>query len=180
MATAPPPEPISLAQAKAHLRVLDNSEDARIAGIIVGAREFVENCTGKILVRRSITEHRPRFGDVIHLEHRPVVSITGINYTGADGVTATLPAGSFFVTEGARVRIYPAASWPATHRYGYVSITYVAGYLPAEVPQSLMEAMYLLIGHWFDNREGVVVGTIASEVPFAVDALCRQHRAPVV
>lgn len=37
-------------------------------------------------------------------------------------------------------------------------------------------AMLLLIGHWFENRESVVVGTITSELPMAVQALISPYR----
>ena len=32
-------------------------------------------------------------------------------------------------------------------------------------------ACFLLIGHWYENRQAVVLGTPPSEVPFAVKAL---------
>lgn len=37
-------------------------------------------------------------------------------------------------------------------------------------------AMLLLIGHWYVNRESVVVGTITSEVPMAVKSLIVPYR----
>lgn len=33
------------------------------------------------------------------------------------------------------------------------------------------QAMLLLVGHWYANREAVVIGTIATDVPLAVDSL---------
>ncbi|SDO72583.1 Phage gp6-like head-tail connector protein [Halomonas shengliensis] len=40
----------------------------------------------------------------------------------------------------------------------------------------LTTAMLLLIGHWFENREAVVIGTITSELPLAVEALIAPYR----
>ena len=37
-------------------------------------------------------------------------------------------------------------------------------------------AMLLLIGHWYANRESVVVGETAAQVPFAVEALLQPYR----
>ncbi|MDW5376835.1 head-tail connector protein [Halomonas sp. HP20-15] len=37
-------------------------------------------------------------------------------------------------------------------------------------------AMLLIIGHWYANRESVVIGTITSEVPMAVHALISPYR----
>lgn len=40
----------------------------------------------------------------------------------------------------------------------------------------IWQAMLLLIGHWYGNREGVNIGNITSEVPLGVDALLLRHR----
>src|SRR5690554_3005952 len=40
----------------------------------------------------------------------------------------------------------------------------------------LTTAMLLLISHWFENREAVVIGTITSELPMAVDALIKPYQ----
>lgn len=40
----------------------------------------------------------------------------------------------------------------------------------------LTTAMLLLIGHWFENREAVVVGSTTSELPMAVEALIAPYR----
>ena len=37
-------------------------------------------------------------------------------------------------------------------------------------------AMLLLIGHWYANRESVVLGTITSELPMAVESLISPYR----
>lgn len=40
----------------------------------------------------------------------------------------------------------------------------------------LTTAMLLLIGHWYENREAVAMGTIATQVPMAVEALITPYR----
>lgn len=40
----------------------------------------------------------------------------------------------------------------------------------------LTTAMLLLIGHWFENREAVVIGSSAAELPMAVEALISPYR----
>ncbi|MDI5890608.1 head-tail connector protein [Halomonas rhizosphaerae] len=40
----------------------------------------------------------------------------------------------------------------------------------------LTTAMLLLIGHWFENREAVVIGSSPAELPMAVEALISPYR----
>lgn len=40
----------------------------------------------------------------------------------------------------------------------------------------LTTAMLLLIGHWYENREAVAMGTTATQVPMAVEALITPYR----
>jgi uncharacterized phage protein (predicted DNA packaging) len=37
--------------------------------------------------------------------------------------------------------------------------------------KDVQQAVLLLVGHWYANREAVVIGTITAEVPLAVDRL---------
>lgn len=45
------------------------------------------------------------------------------------------------------------------------------------VTKDVEQAMLLLVGHWFNNREAVVIGTISSAVPLAVESLLWQRKA---
>ena len=45
-----------------------------------------------------------------------------------------------------------------------------------EVPSRVLQAIRLLVGHWYANRESVVTGTTATEIPFTVKALLSQRR----
>ncbi|PHI31037.1 head-tail connector protein [Budvicia aquatica] len=40
----------------------------------------------------------------------------------------------------------------------------------------IVTAMLLLIGHWYENRESVIIGTQASVVPIATDILLQPYR----
>jgi hypothetical protein len=167
-------EPVSLELAKQHLRVLDGGEDALIQGYITAARRWVENYTGHILVQREVTEHHPAFGRFFDLRWRPFDPETvEIGYTDADGAGQSV---SGLTASGSRV--YPAFNtwWPATRLNTGITITYTAGYDPGEEPEELLQAILLLVGHWYLNREAVGQGM--NEAPFAVTALADQRRVP--
>jgi len=158
-------EPVSLEQAKQQIRVLDSDEeDELIAGYIRAAREWVENYTGLALVRREFTEfHRPERG-VVSLYRRPIVSASVAGFADTRIVAG---------------RLFPGAglSWPYLAHPEQFEVTYTAGYAEGEVPQSLIQAMLLLIGHYFVNRSSVGNAAMA-EIPLAVTSLCDAHRSP--
>ncbi|AHE55531.1 head-tail connector protein [Sphingomonas sanxanigenens] len=174
------PEPITLAEAKAHCRVLDDSEDSLFPGWIAAAREVVENFTGHILAPREVTQTFDDFGRV-ELRAWPIAAdaVFVVSYTDPAGVDHVV--GDARLISGVRpARLRPAfgAAWPMPlYSPGAVSVTVTAGYAtPADVPQSLKQAMLLLIGHYFANRDAVITGTISGELPLGVEALCRPYR----
>ena len=57
-----------------------------------------------------------------------------------------------------------------------VNVTFVAGYGGASaVPSSFKQAIQLLAGHWYENREAVSEVAF-KEVPFAVTCLLESER----
>lgn len=175
-------EPVTLQDAKAHLRIVDdNDEDALITALITAAREYVENFTGRILVQREVTDTFGCFGWYLELNHRPVSGTPTISYLDTDGAEQELAT---VITSGARYpfRVYPASgtSWPSFETNTTITATYTAGYAEGGVPQSLVQAMLLLIEHWWGNRGAVVIGSTATEVPMAVTALCMPYRSPML
>jgi uncharacterized phiE125 gp8 family phage protein len=177
-------EPVSLELAKAQCRITDDNEDGLICAYVRAAREWVENYTGHILVRRPVTQTFSEFWPYLELYHRPVSEIVDIDYTDADAVAQTiLPAALLTTPNGYPYRIRPVDAWPTIQTYSPVSVNYVAGYDEGEVPQAMIQAMLLLIGHYHTNRAAVGqtgAGVVSREVPLAVVSLCDQYRVPVV
>lgn len=119
-------EPVSLETAKAHLRILDASEDALIAGYIAAARVWVEKETGHILVRRKVTDEFPAFGAFFDLMKKPFDPATvAVAYTDTDGVEQTV---SSVTVNGSRVRPAYNSWWPNSRLHTPVKVSYIAGY----------------------------------------------------
>jgi uncharacterized phiE125 gp8 family phage protein len=184
LVTAPAAEPLSATEAKDHLREDGTGQDSLITSLIVAARQYGETVTRRAWVTQTWDlklDGFPACG-VIDVPLPPLQSVTSVTYLDESGVSQTLSAGSYTVDiagePGRIVRAYGAA-WPTT-RYGTpsaVTVRFVAGYgLAVAVPDVLKHAMRLMIGHWYANRENVALGTIATEVPFAADALLQTRR----
>lgn len=47
---------------------------------------------------------------------------------------------------------------------------------PMLLDASLRMAMLMLVAHWYENREAVIVGSISSAIPLAVESLIQPYR----
>ena len=66
--------------------------------------------------------------------------------------------------------LYPAAEWPASKsQRASVKVTADIGH--AELPADVRAAALLIVGHLYENREAVVIGTIATDLPMGVELL---------
>lgn len=179
--TAPAEEPVSVAEAKAHLRIDVDNEDTLLEGYLLVAREQCELMARRALVTQTLQlrlECWP-YDDRIELPRPPLQSVTSVAYTDSDGNAGTMPSGDYIVdaaSEPGRIILGYGKSWPsATLQPGpSIVITYVAGYGDAEdVPQRYKHAIELMAGHFFENREEVVVlqGVTVAQLPLGVKAL---------
>jgi uncharacterized phiE125 gp8 family phage protein len=178
-------EPVSLAEAKAHLREDSTAADTTISALIVAARQYVEEHTGRALLTQTwslVLDCFPTGGDqTIRLPRPPLVSVVSIVYVAGDGTSTTWGSANYRVdgsSEPARITLAYDATWPTARDVSNaVTITYQAGYgAAAAVPDAIKQAMYLLIGHWYTSREAEVVGTVVGRLGFAVDALLAPYR----
>lgn len=195
----PAEEPITLAEAKNHLRLDETADDALVAALIAAARQQAEAHTGRAFVTQTWELTADRFpwfcgnrwtfdGRAIDREtiRLPLGTLAAdsveITYVDTDGATQTLAAARYQVdaaSEPARLVPAYATCWPATRCQtpNAVTVAFTAGYgTAADVPQSIKQAMLLLIGHWYEVRTAVNIGNIVTTVDFAVDALLAPYR----
>jgi len=169
---------VSLADAKQHLRIDEDDEDALIAGLIMAAEDHIERSTGLVLTRRVIGEVIQGFGSKIRAW--PVVSVDTVSYVDGAGVDQTIGADSYKLVGAARpARLSNVSSpWPPLGRLnGSVTLTMTAGFgNAADVPGGVAQAIKMLVGHFYRNREAVVTAGTPLQVPMAVDMLLEPHR----
>jgi len=177
---APAETPVSLAEAKAHLRVDSSEDDTLIGGLLASATAYFDGpngiglalCTQTWEVRLDVFPCGP-----ICIPIGPVASITSLKYFDPDGVEQTW-AGSNYesdLTAPARVRPLAGGAWPAIRdKLAAVTLRFVVGQSAADVPADLKAAVLLVIGHLYANREAVAPAAM-SELPMAVQSIVNRH-----
>lgn len=192
LVTPPALEPITLTDAKAFLRVDsgDTSQDSYILALITAARIHVENETQRSLATTEwlmqldhfpLPTNRQLYG-ILELPRPPFQSITFFKYVDQSGTPQTLAPTDYTIDTGQTfARIYPAylKFWPTTRWYpASVQIQWKSGYgLVEPIPQPLLQACFLLIGHWFEHREAVdISNSQVREVPLGFAELISTYR----
>lgn len=187
-------EPISLAEAKQHLYVDTNDQDALITLLIKRARMWAEEFTRRAFIEQTwqlTLDEFPAAGNapppgeraaesfsgyrrgIIRLERPRLISVTSIKYTDVDGnLNQTLSSSLYQVETGSDIeaRILPAyaCSWPATrYQMECVQVIYKAGYgdEALDVPEAIKQAILLQLGTYFSQRENIAVDGPKSRLP---------------
>lgn len=176
-------EPISLAEAKAYLRVDDAAEDGLIATLIAAARLHLEGTTGRALIAQSwrvVLDCWPTERE-LRLPVSPLMSLTTVTaYDGADS-DHEIGLAQFQTEADPATLLLPLTieGMPVTRERQGIEIDYAAGYgVDADdVPADLRQALLKLIGYWFEHRDAVVVAGSGSWVPAGFERLVAPYRS---
>lgn len=180
----PAVEPVSLAEAKSHLRISHDDEDGLLTAYIAAARQMVEEHLRISIITSAWRQVRNAFplGDgFIQINRAPVISVTSITYTDAGGSTQTLSASDYVVsTEDKPARIWLAYSktWPDVRDIREaVQVNFSAGYgtNTAAVPGAIKTALLTIVGGLYESREANIVGMSVDDNPL-VNALLAPYQ----
>lgn len=184
--TPPAIQPVTLTEAKNHLRVDSAEEDSTISLMIDIATGHVDGPNGflgRALVDQTwelVVDNFPAasgggattwsFGtqalDQIKIPIPPLLSIVSVIYDDTAGIPQTLPPLSYTVDNVSEPGwIVPDGAWPATFAgINSVRIRFRAGYIDLSnspptgfVPADIKGALLLYIGSLYANREEVIV-----------------------
>lgn len=164
--TPPVLEPLTLVEAKDHLRVDGTTEDSVIEPLIEAVRQHIEGrdgWLGRVLLTQTWEWRLDRFPSgadaALRVPLPPLQSVTSIQYTDTAGAVQTWSATLYTVdTKSEPARIVPVfgEAYPSTQAViDAVTVTFVAGYgvNPQDVPATIRSALLLLIGDLYKNRE---------------------------
>jgi uncharacterized phiE125 gp8 family phage protein len=173
MVTAPVVEPLSLEEARAHLRVDGHEEDALLEEYVTTARAWCELYLGRALVTQAWRAHFggwPEDG-ALELPMAPLQSVTAVQYTPDGAAWLTVAPATYRVVSSVdpgAVILAPGQGWPSeTLDAGLpVAVEFVCGYGPAggNVPAPVRQAMRWLVGHMMENREAVSMTNVPPQV----------------
>jgi hypothetical protein len=192
-------EPLTLAEAKLHLRLEIPDDDSLVATLIEAARLRAQALLRMTLLSTTYNWYQDQFpasangyynrlvrmmgpnpqwlpngAAILYVPNPPLVSVASVQYWSPMGVYTTVDPSIYFVSTGLGSRIQPLIGhvWPVVRpQIDGVAVQYTAGYPTADsIPASVKAACKLMVGHWYEHREEVIDGSI-TVVPNAVDAL---------
>jgi uncharacterized phiE125 gp8 family phage protein len=176
-----PAEPITLADAKLHMRGVDHAdEDTLITSLITAAREAAEHELGRPLASQEWQITLDAFPAAELALGPDVASIASIQYLDGAGALQTLDAAAYVLDnyDAERCYLLPAdgVDWPSTYdSANAVRVRITCGLTP--VPESVRSWMLMQLGTLYKHREAVAAGVPVAELPGRfVDRLLDRYR----
>jgi len=184
LTAGPLTEPITLAKAKAHLRVDTMDEDILISSLILTSRLHIEAALGLALITQSwqLTLNAWPKGNAVPLPLHPVSAVTLVKTVSANGASTTLAPSATVLDPGPPARVVNVSQlWPVvTAPANGIAITFTAGFGPTaeDVPAPIRQALLLLVAHWYEHRDPIEIGEPQTAIPKAVSDLLMPYRRP--
>lgn len=181
LVTGPATEPLSLEEVKLYLRVDNTVENNLITALILAARQTVEDRCQRPLISQTWSANYDSNElnlNVKFINKAPLLSFTDVKYYDSEGDLQTLAASDYEVDlygSPARFRLKTIPN--VREGFNAMQATFVCGYAnAASVPQPIKQAMYLIIGHLYENRQDVITGTQVHSIPNASAYLLEPYR----
>lgn len=166
-----PPDPaevVSLEEAKLHLHVTHDDEDALILLYIAAALAHIDGpggWLGRTIGLQTLEARMDGFCSIIRLPYPELIDVESVTYLDAAGTEQMLDTADFEIFGNCIAPAY-GKSWPsARSSREAVRIQYEAGY--ETVPEAIRAAILLMVGDLHKNRAAVVTGTIAAAIPMS-------------
>ena len=181
--TAPALEPVTLADAKAQLRLDTDDDDQLLTAAIVAARVHVEALTRRLLIEqgwRVYLDQWPR-KRIVRLTPAPLISVDAVTVYDAEGDPTVVSEDDYEVDAVAvpgRLVLSGLAPVVVGKAVNGIEIDVTAGYGPSsvDVPAPLRQATMMLVAHWYEHRGAVGHDMAGAIPPLGFDALIAPYR----
>lgn len=179
--TAPAVEPLSLADAKTFLRVEHDADDAIITSLVSAARNHVEALTRCALIAQTWRLVLDRWPDGGRIAPRigPLRALAAVRVFNAAGEASAIDPETFVIHRAAGVIAAPGWSLPPPGRsIAGIELDLDVGFGEAasDVPPILLQAIRILVAHWYENRGLIAIGQTVAMMPASVNAMISSHR----
>lgn len=161
--TAPAIEPITLDEAKNHLKVDSADDNTLIGNLITTARELAERETKRAFITQTwqlIFDLAPH---MIEIPKPPLQSIESITIIDTDGDETQIDEDDYVVdaSENSPGRVTPDLGlvWPYHRGFASFIVEFKCGYgtKTTDVPTALRQGILQLIGYLYENRGTVEI-----------------------
>ena len=179
--TPPTGEPLTLAEAKVHLRIDHSAEDALVTDLIRCVREYLERETGLALLTRRFRLYLDDWpcSRAILISKGPVQVIEAVTVYAEDGTPEDVDASGFVLDGQARpARLILPFRPPPGRPINGIEIDFSAGFglTGAEVPDMLKRAMLLHAALLYEFRGAVALDNQPAAVPAGYERLIAPFR----
>ena len=179
--TAPASEPVSLADAKAHLRVDHDHEDQLIADTLRAARQHTEFASNSRFLTQAWRQYDNGLGSdrTIQLRVWPVQEIAAVTLFDRDGTPTVLGTDDYRLVRGhspAALVVTPHIGIEKAANGAEIDIVAGFGDLGLDVPGTLRRAILLLLAHWYEFRGAIPPSQQPVSLPPGFETLVRGYR----
>lgn len=173
-----PASVITTQDLKLFLRVDHSEEDTLIEALRLAAINYIEQYCNVRLGQVTATMHLDKFPLNWEVPINPVQSVDSITYTQAPGVEVTLSTSNYYVDTNRKPARIAVINTPSVYDYTFngVTINLTLGYNESEVPAPIVHAIRLLVGHYYEQRQESISGTIITNIPSGIHSLLNPYR----
>ena len=177
--------PVSLTEAKLHLKVDITTDDTLITNLIVAATQVSEEYTNRFFINTVVNQTCSDFKELSELFKSKVSAVTHVKYYDSDNAQQTWASSNYVVNkeyEPCQINLVVDGSYPnIADRIDAVECRYTVGYGAAsDVPDVIKQAILLTLGNWYENRMSVITGRTTTEMPQSAKWLLDTYKVQVV
>ena len=175
---------VSLSAIKDHLRIDFDDADNELKDFVFAAQDYVQEYCNVSLPER-VLKYRVHgrfyknipFSNGFWLPYPPIVAIEGVSSKDKDGNSTDLVSVTDYSTRDQHnkskslVLVNPKMDeeYEIEYRAGYGNID--------DVPKRIRQAIKVLVGSWYDNRESILTtGAVPKEIPRSFASLVEMFR----